>query len=78
MARPLPMSRPVIRSSNGLPANRESELRDMLAIIDSGFTALAMRDGITLDALRAYQRQREELSTMASGRYHAALYRAAV
>jgi len=58
-----------MKSAKGLPANRESELRDMAALIEAGFTALAMRDNVTLDALNAYQRQRDFLVTAASARY---------
>ena len=58
-----------MKSARGLPANRESELRDMVAVIEAGFTALAMRDSVTLDQLNAYQRQLDYLTTAANARY---------
>lgn len=56
-------------SAKGLPANRESEERDAHALISAGFTALAMVDGVTVDALNAYRRQREFLSAAVTARY---------
>lgn len=56
-------------SANGLPATRESELRDALAIIWAGQMDLQMRDGVTLAQCRAYARQAEFLSNAAHKRY---------
>ena len=56
-------------SSKGLPANRESELRDCIAVIQAGQIALQMRDGVTLAELNAYRRQAEFLSDCAAKRY---------
>lgn len=56
-------------SANGLPANRESELRDTLAIIRAGQTDMQMRDGVTLAQCRAFARQAEFLSDAAHKRY---------
>lgn len=67
-----------MKSAKGLPANRESELRDALAVANEGFTALAMRQGVTTAQLEAYRRQRDFLIDAAHTRYRnpAALNRA--
>jgi hypothetical protein len=57
------------KSAKGLPANRESEVRDAQALINAGFTALAMREGVTLAELNAYQRQAAFLSEAVANRY---------
>jgi len=56
-------------SSKGLPANRESELRDCMAVIQAGQIALQMRDGVTLAECNAYARQAQFLSDCAFERY---------
>ena len=61
-----------IKSALGLPANRESEERDARALIEAGFRALAMADGVTLAGLECYRRQREFLSDAIAKRYRAA------
>jgi hypothetical protein len=59
----------MIKSAKGLPANRESELRDCLALIQAGQLELQMREGVTLAQCEAYWRQAEFLSDMAHKRY---------
>ena len=56
-------------SSKGLPANRESEARDANTVLEAGFTALAMRDDITVTALECYRRQYEFMSRAITKRY---------
>lgn len=58
-------------SARGLPANRESELREALELIRAGYQAIALRDGVTLHELRAAQRARDDLSAAAHERYRA-------
>jgi len=58
-----------MKSANGLPANRESELRDCLAVIRAGQVALQMTDGVTVAQCEAYARQAEFLSNAAHARY---------
>lgn len=59
------------KSARGWPANRESELREALAIISEGFAALANREGATLAECCAYQRNRDWLASAAHERYRA-------
>lgn len=63
----------MIKSAKGLPANRESELRDCLEVIRAGQAALQMREGVTLAECEAYRRQAEFLSNCAHGRYRESL-----
>lgn len=56
-------------SAKGLPANRESELRDAIAVANAGFTALAMADGVTSAQVKAYARNRDFLISAANVRY---------
>ena len=58
-------------SARGLPANRETELREALAIIDAGWRAFSMRDGVTLAEVAAYARNRDFLTSAAHDRYRA-------
>ena len=59
----------VTQSANGLPANRESELREALAIIREGQIALQMRDNVTIAQCEAYARSAEFLASAANARY---------
>lgn len=56
-------------SSKGLPANRESELRDCMEVIQAGQIALQMRDGVTLAECNAYARQAQFLNNAAHAHY---------
>jgi len=56
-------------SSNGLPANRESELRDAMALIRAGQAALNMADGVTPAMVACNARQADFLSDAAHKRY---------
>ena len=56
-------------SARGLPANRESELRDCLEVIRAGQIALQMRDNVTIEECRAFARQAAWLSALAHERY---------
>jgi hypothetical protein len=58
-------------SAKGLPANRESELREALAIINNGYAALVWRDGVTPAEAEAYRRNRDALASLAHDRYRA-------
>lgn len=59
----------MLKSAKGLPANRESELRDALAVANAGFTALAMAEGVTGAQVECYRRQRDFLIDAAHTRY---------
>lgn len=62
----------MLKSAKGLPANRESEHQEAINLINAGWRALAMRDGVTLAELNAYRRQREFLSNCIAARYRGA------
>lgn len=59
----------VTLSANGLPANRESELREALAIIQAGQIALQMRNNVTKAQCEAYARNAAFLASAANDRY---------
>ena len=59
-----------MKSANGLPANRESDLRECMALIRAGQNALNMQNGVTIAQLEAYRRQAEFLSRAAHDRYN--------
>ena len=63
----------MIKSSKGLPANRESELRDALALILAGQRVLNMADGVTPEMVSCNARQAEFLSDAAHKRYREAV-----